>query len=530
MGQVRESVSAGSDLEQLVRRNAAERPEDVWLLWQDETYRWREVLSAARRVANGLAERGLAPGERVAILLPNRPEFLWVHLGILFAGGLCVPVNISQRGAVLAHILRDCDAVLAVFDDDLRDVVVGVKHQCPQLRTLVVLGDRGPNVPHTVEDLLGSADEDLVLPAGAAPGGVGIMYTSGTTGPPKGVVSTSYDFSGLQLLLDAAGVRPGETMYTPLPLYHGNALVVSAIGSMLAGARLALGRRFSASQFWDECRRFDAVQFNALGGMIPILLKAPNLPDDLDNPVRVVLSAGAPPDHRWTDFEQRFGLRLVEWFGMVDSPGNLLNDVGLVGSMGKPVPGIEAKVVDDSDHPLPANQVGELVFRHHLGQLTSYHKNPEATEEAYRGGWFHSGDLVECDAEGFFYYRGRKKQSMRRRGENISSWEVETVVEASPMIKECAAFGVPADMGEEEVMVAVVPVSGSRLTAEDVIDACRGRLAYYAIPRFIDLVDELPKTDTQRVQYGVLTARGRTKTTWDRDAAGVIVQRSGQHA
>ena len=181
-----------------------------------------------------------------------------------------------------------------------------------------------------------------------------MMYTSGTTGPPKGVVATRYDTTPLQVLLRASGVRPGETMYTPLPLFHGNALLVSAIGSMVLDAKLALAPRFSASRFWDDCRRYEAVEFNTLGGMISILLKQPPGPGDRDHQVRVVLSAGCPPD-RWEEFEQRFGVRIIEWFGMVDSPGILLNDAGRVGSMGRSgVAGVEFRVVGDDDRPLRA--------------------------------------------------------------------------------------------------------------------------------------------------------------------------------
>lgn len=515
-----------SEIEQLIRDRTLAHPDNVWLRWRDESYTWSDVLSGAQRVANGLIERGVKPGDRVAILLPNRPEFLWVHFGILFAGALSVPVNTSQRGTVLEHILRDSDSVAAVFSDDLRDVVAAAANSCPDLKVLVSLGGRRDStINHTVDDLLSAPDTEDSLPPEAT-GGVGIMYTSGTTGPPKGVVSTAYDFSALQLLLDASGVQPGETMYTPLPLYHGNALVVSAIGSMLVDGVFALGERFSASRFWDECRRYNAVEFNALGGIIPILLKQPERGDDADNPVRAVLSAGAPADERWTQFESRFGVRLIEWFGMVDAPGNLLNMAGRVGSMGKPVPGVEFMVLDDSGSQAPPGVVGELVFRHSKGRLTHYHKNPELTETANVDGWFHSGDLAEVDADGFFYYRGRRKESMRRRGENISSWEVESVINRHPSVKESAAFGVPSELGEDEVMVAIVPQPDAEVDMASVIDWCRDRLAYFAVPRYIEVVEELPKTDTQRVQYASLKARGLTSATWDRDEAGIVVERT----
>jgi carnitine-CoA ligase len=281
---------AQGPVEQIIRQRVAEHPDATWLKWQDAEVAWRDVLSNARRAANGLLELGVRPGERVAILMGNRPEFLWAHLGIVFIGASSVPVNISQRGPALQHILRDSGAAAVIFQDDLRGALADWDFD-----RLMSAPDREPEV-------------ELAEPGGS----VGMMYTSGTTGPPKGVVANRYDTTPLQVLLRASGVRPGETMYTPLPLFHGNALLVSAIGSMVLDAKLALAPRFSASRFWDDCRRYEAVEFNTLGGMISILLKQPPGPGDTDHQVRVVLSAGCPPD-RWEEFQRRFGVRIIEW-------------------------------------------------------------------------------------------------------------------------------------------------------------------------------------------------------------------------
>ena len=212
---------------------------------------------------------------------------------------------------------------------------------------------------------------------------------------------------------------------------------------------------------------------------------------------------------------------------MVDAPGTLLNDAGKVGAMGKAgVSGVEFRVVSDDDHPLPPGQVGELVFRHPGGRLTHYHKLPEATETAYRGGWFHSGDLAVTDDEGFFYYKGRKKESMRRLGENISAWEIETVVNGHPSVLESAAHPVSSELGEDEVKVCVVIRPGHDLTPEDLLGFCAGNMAHYAVPRYVEFLDELPKTATERNQYAALRARGVTPQTWDRDQAGYRLQRT----
>ena len=511
---------AQSGLEQTIRQHAAKQPKEVWLKWKDGGFTYAEVLSHSQRAANGLLALGIKPGERVAIMMGNRPEFLWVHYGINFIGAHSVPINTSQRGATLQHILANSDSVAVVFENALRDAVMSVKDKVPTLRATVVAdGPAGNGVDTTLEKLLDHPDREPQVEVKEPSAAVGMMYTSGTTGPPKGVVATGYDMGPLQVIFQAVGVKPGETMYTALPLFHGNALLISAIGSMSLGAKLALAEKFSASRFWDDCRKYDAVEFNTLGGMLSIIMKQAPKPNDRDNPVRVVLSAACPANI-WREFEQRFDCRLVEFYGMVDSPGFLLNAVGKVGSMGKPIGGVEFQVVDDNEQPLSAGKVGELVFRHPKGPLTLYYKLPDATQEAYRGGWFHSGDLAEYDDEGFYYFRGRKKASMRRRGENISAWEIESVLNEHPAVLETAAYAVPSELGEDEVMVAVVVRPGETLAPEALLDFCHGRMAHYAVPRYVDFVDEIPKTGTQRVQYGVLRERGITKTAWDREKAG----------
>lgn len=513
-------------IEQVIRQRAAEHPDETWLKWKDETVPWRDVLGNIQRVANGLLELGVRPGERVAILMGNRPEFLWTHFAAQFIGALSVPVNISQRGVTLQHILADSDAAAVILQDDLRGALAAIRTGCPALRHAVVIdGAPGDGIDWSFDRLMDAADREPEVELDQPIGGIGVMYTSGTTGPPKGVVTVEADTAPLVAILEATGVQAGETMYSPLPLFHGNALYVSALGSILLDARFALGERFSASRFLDDCRRYEATEFNTLGGMISILLKQPPRPDDADNPVHTVLSAGCPPD-RWEEFERRFGVRLVEWYGMVDSPGSLLNTQGRVGSMGKPIAGAEFDVVDDEGRSVGPRTVGELVFRHPKGRLTYYHKLPEATEEAYRGGWFHSGDLAERDDDGFYYYRGRKKESMRRLGENISAWEIETVLNQHPKVHECAAHAVRSPLGEDEVKVAVVLQPGETARPEELLDFCVGRMAHHAVPRFVELVDQLPKTETQRVQYGVLKERGLTPATWDREAAGYEVTRA----
>ncbi|MFC6239246.1 AMP-binding protein [Longivirga aurantiaca] len=511
--------------EALIRERAATDAHDVWLKFRDETYSWSDVLSAMSRVANGLLELGVRPGDRVMIVMSNRPEFLWSHLGIIMIGAHSVPVSTQQRGETLRHMIVDSRAKAILVEGDYLPHVLAASQGVETLQHIVGLGTAPSHAaPVTFERLFASPDTEPDVDLSDAPGGSGLIYTSGTTGPPKGVVATAYDFGPMELVLRASGVQPGETMYAATPLYHGNALLVQAMGSITVGAKFALGERFSASRWWDEIRRYDAVEFNAVGAMIPILLKQPARSDDADNPVRALLSMACPADS-WREFERRFGVRIIETYGMVDAVGSLLNDVGKVGSVGKPVPGVEYRIVDDEDRALGPGEVGEITFRHAKGQMTDYENRPEETAHAYRGGWFHSGDLGEYDEDGFYYYRGRKKESMRRRGVNVSAWEIESVLISHPDVLEVAAHAVPSPLGEDDIKVVIRPVDASTLTPEDVLRFCEGRMAYQAIPRYVEFVEEVPKTPTQRPMYGVLKERGLTPATWDREAAGFEVRR-----
>jgi crotonobetaine/carnitine-CoA ligase len=496
----------------LVEARVAEHPDEVFLKMPGVRVSWADFHAGCLRLARGYREGGLGPGDRVAIMLPNCPEFLFAHFGSLFAGLTPVPLNTGQRGDALRHLLTDSGVRGIVVDDSLWEAyadasiglgIVEIVRGRPVDRTSIALA----------EVLAGPATD---APADAEGTGFGVLYTSGTTGPPKGVVPTRADISPLLAMWQAMDVKAGETIYTCLPLFHGNPLGLSVLGAIFLDAKIAVSDRFSARRFWDETRAFEAVEFNHVGAIIPILLKQPPRPDDADNPVRTVLSAGCPPE-AWEPFEKRFGVRIVEQFSMVDAPGYLINLGGRVGSMGKPVAGCEAVILDEAGRELPADGVGELCLRAAEGRTHYYLNAPDETEEAYRDGWFHTGDLARRDPEGFFFYAGRRKESMRRRGENVSAWEIENVVNAHPAVLSSAAHAVPSPLGEDDIKVVVVLQPGATLSPAELVAHCEGRMATYAVPRYVEVVDEIPTTPTQRPRYAELKRRGATPGTWDRD-------------
>jgi len=509
----------------LQRRDA--HPNETFLKWKDDEISWGDFVDHIYAVASGFWDAGIRTGDRAAMMMGNCPEFLYAYYAMVFMGVGAVPLNVAQRGEALAYILNDSGASAIIIDDVLVEHFLAIKDRVPNVHLMIIRGSVpsiGGNVI-AIEELLKVGRDRPPIGSIAKASADNILYTSGTTGPPKGVVNKGINPSNIIKLWEPTGVRAGETIYTPLPLFHGNALAVSALGAIMLDYKLAIGERFSASKHWDECRKYNAVEFNTLGAMIPILLKQPERPDDSDNPVRVVLSAGCPA-YAWRPLEERFKLRNIEWFGMVDAPGFLMNTTGKIGSMGKPLPGFEFRVVDDEDRDVTPGKVGELVFRSEAGKSAAfYYGKEDATTEAWRNDWFHSGDLAWIDEEGDFFYAGRKKASMRRRGENVSAWEIESVVNQYPAVLESAAHAVPSELSEDEIKLVVVLKPGNRATPEEILDFCQGKMAYYAIPRYVEFRDSLPKTGTYRIEYSILKQEGITPETWDREAAGYAVSR-----
>jgi crotonobetaine/carnitine-CoA ligase len=346
-----------------------------------------------------------------------------------------------------------------------------------------------------------------------------ILYTSGTTGRSKGVVLPH----GANLKLARANVAlmeytADDILYTAFPLFHVNAKFTSVTSAMLAGARLVLDERFSASTFWPRMKEEGVTSFNYMGGLLAMLDKQP--PKDTDRGHGVVRAyGGACPPPLWEPFEARFGVRLHEHYGMTETGITIQNtrQVRRVGSIGLAAPHYEVRLADENDREVPVGEVGEIQVRPNEPEvmLHEYWRRPDATSEGFRNFWFHTGDRATRDADGFFYYHDRLTDSIRRRGENVSSFELEAVVAAHDSVLECAAYGVPSELGEDEVMVAVVP-EGDDLDIEALIAHCEARVARFAVPRYVRIVPELPKNSSQRIQKFRLREDGVTEDTWDR--------------
>lgn len=515
---------ASSSIGVLLEEQAEARGDAPYLFFGDRVVSFAETNRQVNRAANGLAALGVGQGVGVAIMLPNEPEWLFVYWGVQKLSAYGVPVNTGLVGESLRHVIDHSDSQVLVVHPDFADAIVAIRDGLPKIREIVLDTAERPDaeVPdgwRTLAEVMDASDENPgveIDPSAIS----AIMYTSGTTGAPKGVVQRYGTTNPGGLKVFGAFVQPDDVMYTCLPLFHANALWLTCTRAMAVGAPVALARRFSASRFWDEIRRYKATTFNALGAMIPILMKQPERDDDRDNAVKTVFSAACPAEV-WGAFEERFGVHIVEGYAATDGGGFVTMNFGdgPKGSIGRsPTP---YRIVDDEGNDVAVGEPGELIFEvdDPERRKVEYYKNPEAGEARVKDGWFHTGDLLTQDAEGWLYFADRKTDSLRRRGENISSWEVEREINAHPAVLESAVFGVPSELGEDDVMAVVVLKDGESLTPEALVEFVEPRMAKFMVPRYVEIRDELPKTETHRIQKNALKREGVGPGTWDREKA-----------
>jgi crotonobetaine/carnitine-CoA ligase len=517
-------AEAPTTLAGVLAAQAEELGDKPFLYFEDRVLSFAEINRQANRAANGLAALGVKPGVGVSIMLPNAPEWLFVYFAVQKLGAYAVPVNVALRGEGLRHIVDHSDSSILVCHPDYVETVTDILGSLPKLTQVVVNTTEAasdwavPDAWMTLAQLMDASDENP--PVEIDPEAVSaLMYTSGTTGAPKGVVNRykGMNVAGIRML--GAMLKPDEVPYTCLPLFHANALFLTTVRSLVLGLPMVLSRRFSASRFWDEIRRYGVTTFNGLGAMIPILMKQPERENDRDNKVRFVFSAACPASV-WAEFEERFDTLIVEGYAAVDGGGFMVINMGNApkGSFGKPTSPV--RIVDDDGADVPVGQPGELLFEvdDAKRRKVEYYKNEAASGAKIQDGWLYTGDLVTADAEGHLYFVDRKSDSLRRRGENISSWEVEREINAHSAVLESAVFGVPSELGEDDVMTVVVLKDGAALTAPELIAHCEQRMARFMVPRYVEFRSQLPKTETHRVQKGVLKREGVGDATWDRDA------------
>ncbi len=501
---------------------AAADPERPLLVLEEGTaISCREVHDEAGALAAGLASLGVAPGDRVLVWLPTSRAMVRTIFALSALGATIVPLNPALRGSILAQLIAISDATVMICHpqlvERLRDVATG------GLRTLIVAGETDERIegleilPEHELARSGSVSPHLVEPWDMA----AIIFSSGTTGPSKGVRVPA---AQLWTLAQAfyGYMRSDDRMLLMYPLFH-IAGFSALFGVINAGASMAVTEAFSATEFWSVLRRTGSTTTPGLGPtFIDILSKPEQQQGDADNRLRHVNVQAITPAAR--AFAARFGCTIMGSYSMTETSGICVSEIGNApdGAVGRPRDGVQIRIVDGNDIEVPAGEPGELILRVDLPWTVNagYHGNGEATAAAWRNGWFHTGDVVRQDADGYIRFVDRKKDVIRRRSENISSAEIEAEVRQFPAVQDAAAIGVDSPQGEE-VLIAVSPVPGRELSAAALIEFLIPRLPHHMVPRFVRILPALPKTHTNRVQKDSLREAGLAPDSWDREASGI---------
>ena len=476
---------------------------------------YADLYQKSNRFAAFLKSLGLGKGDTFGLFMRNHPEFVYALMGGTFIGAIAVPIDPRSRGDKLAHYLNDSRAKLVITTGDLLPLLEAVRPQTPELKHTAVAWRPEIGIPPSGH--YPALDEILDKPIPTVDNAIfdvrhpmEIIYTSGTTGTPKGVV-IKMNRTGAILIMTRVvwKYKPSDVLYTGLSLTHGNAQAVTMFPALALGLKAVISPRFTKSRIWEICRKYGCTTFSLLGGMMSGIYNEPPRENDGDNPVKMVISAGTPLVI-WADFEKRFNLKILEWYGAVEGGFAYKPiDQGPIGSFGKTLPGVmELKVVDDEDRELGPGQVGELLVRMVKGKTeVNYLGRPEESEAKTRGGWLRTGDMVHKDAQGWFFFDYRKGSALRRAGDFIQPDLVEKVVGEHPDVSDVCVYGIPAASGapgESDLVAAVTPFEGRTIDPASIFAACVSGLEANAVPSFLQVVEDIPKTISEKAMDRLL--------------------------
>jgi crotonobetaine/carnitine-CoA ligase len=512
-------------LQTLVTQRAKDSGDHPVITVEDTAITWADLQKRAAATASGLASLGVGRGDVVCHMATNTMGHVITLFSLAIIGAVECPVNTGLKGPSLRRVLGHSGARVLIVDADLLAQVEPELPGVEGLSTLVVRGEH-ESIPHA-----GRVVPEEELPNAALPGrfrstyphdpGM-LLYTSGTTGPAKGVLLPNhFVFSTAAVKIGIWGLGREDVLFTGLPLFHANARFSTLLTACVLNARAVIVGKFSASQFWNQVRRAGATEVGTVGTVPAILLKTTTADQARGHRVRMMHGAGGLPLEHREEFERRFQTRLVVGFAMTetshistcspDDPGRFLG-------AGRPVPGFHLTILGEGDEELAVGEVGEIAVRPVMpfSMLLEYYRDPVATEEAFRNGWFHTGDIGFLDNDGYLHWVDRKKDAIRRKGEMVSSKEIESAALGLPDIHEVAAIGVPAELGEEEVMLFVTAASGAtRELLLQLHEHLREVLPAFAVPRYYELLSELPTSGTHKVEKRPLRERGIGPQTWD---------------
>jgi crotonobetaine/carnitine-CoA ligase len=518
-------------LPQILARHVETGPDRLFVSMVGEpALSFAGIELSSRRIANGLRDLGVGAGDRVMVMLPNCVAYVETWFAINRLGAVTVTVNTAYRGAFLEHVATNSGARVMITATSFLPVIAASEEAMPELTTLIVL-EAGANAaaepPLRLRTVLFGtlrAASDVPIDVTVTPRDLAaIIYTSGTTGKSKGVlVAHAQMYFNAFVYVDRLGVTADDVFYSCLPLFHTNALILQTYGALVAGCRIHLAAQFSASQWLSDIRSTETTITNMIAVMNEFVARQPETPHDADNKLRLIMTAPISPI-TGPIFEKRFGVTMMEVYGSTEANTPIYHPRGEPrrdGSCGKLVEDwFECRIADpETDIEVPVGEIGELLVRPLVpgAFMSGYNGMPEETVKAWRGLWFHTGDAMRRDADGFHYFIDRMNDCIRRRGENISSFEVEQAIVAHEGVQEAAAIGIRLGGREmeQEVKLCVVKKPGSQLTAAELHAFCATRLPAFAVPKLIEFCEALPKTPTQKVRKSVLRDEGVTPATW----------------
>ena len=510
------------NIRELIEITAKKNAKKTFLYFADQEVSYEEFDKNINKAANVFLELGIKKGDRVCFFLPNSPEFIYGWLGLLKVGAVLVPINTNYMTEETKYIVNHSEANTILVDSSLNDVVDKIRSETPLLKNFLFLGEDIHSRDYiSFKEALGSASTKLIPVDISEEDICEIMYTSGTTGPSKGVVMTHKYW-----LLNGYGFRypmevtPDDRLFTCLPFFHANAQGYSTMGALTSEASLIVVERFSARKFWDQIRQYKATVFNFIGAMLTILSKQPESERDRDHHVRAAYGSPALDKKFQGYMEKRYGITFVSGYGLTECGLCLIQPLhGLrkEKSMGLPkqIPGAgfvnQVRIVNENDEEVPPGTIGEIVIKNPV-IMKEYFKEPDLTKKAIRDGWLHTGDQGWMDEDGYFFFADRKKDVIRRRGENVSSLEVENVINAHEKVLESAVIGVPSELYDDDIKAYVILKPNEKLDPLEIVKWCKDRLAYFKVPRYIEFRTRFPKTPTHRVQKYKLKAERKDLT------------------
>jgi crotonobetaine/carnitine-CoA ligase len=547
-------------LKAMLDERAARIPDRRVALFEDGTeWTWSQCRALVRAEAQALQTLGIRAGDRVVVWLPSGPALIRAWFAINYLGAIFVPLNTAYRGATLAHVVNACRAKLMIAHHALVERLDGLAFE--HVERVVSVGGAPGGAAATAGEAAASTSGSSTSRSGADASDTAelpvlrpwtlldedalrgdasrlddsaepqpwdvqtIIYTSGTTGLSKGVLSPY-----LQLYTTAAVVygylREGEGVLVNLPVFHVGGTSSTYIALIRSGS-FHLVDGFSTDRFWDQVRRGNCATTSGLIGVMgAFLMRSPPRPEDRTHPIRCL--TGFPVNEQTVTIRERFGIDYLTGFNMTELAAPLVSELNsdVFGASGKPRSGVQVRLVDAHDVEVPDGEPGELIVRSDYPWTfnVGYDGLPEATAQAWRNGWFHTGDILRKGEDGSYYFVDRLKDAIRRRGENISSMEVEAAVRGYPGVEEVIAVGIPAE-SEEEVMIVIVPANGTTIDPAELVKWLVPRMPYFAVPRYVRLVDAIPKTETNKQRKFPFREAGVTPDTWDRVAAGIVLKR-----